>query len=81
MKINYAHGSEPKEEPINNPSTGKRQFELNFEESNIKVMTLGYYKGRVERLITDTTKEYVVIIDEAHEKNVDKLILALKNIL
>ena len=67
ISINYAHGSEPKEEPTND----ERQFESNFEESNIKVMTLGYYKGRVKRLITDTTKEYVVIIDEAHEKNVD----------
>lgn len=71
LKINYAHGSEPKEEPIINKSTSKRQFEAEFKESHIKVMTLGYYKGRVKRLITDTTKEYVVIIDEAHEKNVD----------
>jgi hypothetical protein len=66
LKIDYAHGDE------------KKDKDDNFKNSQLKIMTLGYYKSRVKTLLNNNNKTKVIIIDEAHEKNTDLEFILIK---
>ena len=69
LKIDFAHGDNKKDDN-----------DL-FKNSQLKIMTLGYYKSRVETLLNNNDRIKVIIIDEAHEKNTDLefILIKLKN--